>query len=93
MLLPHGGCPDSVVSHEGMDMDMGEQQVHQCDSSAPHEDCSCCNICHLACTGYLGVPGLKMADAQTLARENTFYLVVFNSVTSAPPLHPPVAHA
>ncbi len=71
-------------------MSMGEQQAHQCDSSAPHEDCSCCNICHLACTGYLSVPSVEVSVKRSTVREITPYLVTFDSVSVPPLLHPPV---
>jgi len=93
MLLPQSGCHDTVMSHEGMSMDMGEHQMHHDEMPTPAGEHSSCGVCHLACTGYLGVPGVKMIPAQAAAREITPYLVVFNSVTSTPLLPPPLARA
>lgn len=55
--------------------------------------CSACGLCHLACTGYLAVPGAELVAVQTAAREVTPYLVVFHSFTSAPLVPPPLVRA
>jgi hypothetical protein len=94
MLLPQGGCcPEAAISHEGMSMDMGGQQMHHDEMPSPAGEHSSCGVCHLACTGYLTMPGIEMSAMQAAARETTPYLVAFNSVTSTPLLPPPLARA
>jgi hypothetical protein len=90
MQLPHGGCNDAAMSET---MDMGEHPMHHDEMPAPAGDQSTCGVCHLACTGYLAVPGADMPAVQTAAREATPYLVVFDSVTSTPLLPPPLVRA
>jgi hypothetical protein len=90
MLLPHGGCNDAAMSEA---MDMGEHPMHHDEMPAPAGDHSTCGVCHLACTGYLTVPGVAFSAAHTAAREFTPYLVVFDSVTSTPLLPPPLVRA
>ena len=89
------------MSHEAMNMDMamdmnmGEHPHHGDTAAADEHSPSCqdCGVCHLACTGYLTVPGLSIAAVPGSAREITHYLVVFNSVTSVPLLPPPLVRA
>jgi hypothetical protein len=99
MQLPQAGCHETAtaqtMSHEGMDM--GEHHMHHSDVPASADEhnpsCSSCGVCHLACTGYLGVPDVAMAAVQTAALETTPYLVVFHSFTSAPLVPPPLVRA
>ncbi len=104
MQLPQGECHDAAMSHEAMNMDMAmdmnmdmtnmNMDEHQQVPAGEHSpSCNDCGICHLACTGYLSVPGVSIAAVQTAAREITPYLVVFNSVTSVPLLPPPLVRA
>jgi len=97
MQLPHGECHDSAMSHESMkmgNMDMGKHHMHQgikhatTDENSPN--CSSCGVCHLACTGYLAVPGADILALQAVVLEITPYLVVFKSFTSAPLVPPPL---
>lgn len=92
------------MAHDAMNMDMSmdmtmdmanmNMDAHQAAPAGEHSpSCQDCGVCHLACTGYLTVPGLAMAAAPATAREITPYLVVFNSVTSAPLLPPPLVRA
>jgi len=102
MQLPQGGCHEAAMSHEAMNMDMsmdmnmdmGEHQMHHGDMPGPADQhspsCSACAVCHLACTGYLAVPGVGIADVLASALETTPYLVVFHSFTSAPLVPPPL---
>ena len=104
MQLPQGECHDAAMAHEAMNMDMamdmsmdmanmdmGEHQPVPAGDHGP--SCNDCGVCHLACTGYLAVPSVSVADVQTAAREITPYLVVFNSITSVPLLPPPLVRA
>jgi hypothetical protein len=98
MQLRHGGCHEAAasqaMSHE--DMEEGHHQHHGATPAAADEQtpaCSSCGLCHLACTGYLAVPGAELVAAQTAAREVTPYLVVFHSFTSAPLVPPPLVRA
>jgi hypothetical protein len=109
MQLPQGECHDAAMAHEAMSMDMAmdmpmdmgnmdmgnmDMGVHQPLPAGEHSpSCNDCGVCHLACTGYLAVPSVSVADVQTAAREITPYLVVFNSVTSVPLLPPPLVRA
>lgn len=93
MSLPQSGCHDTAMSHEGMSMDMGEHQMHHDEMPSPAGEHSTCGVCHLACTGYLTVPGLVMSAVPATAREVTPYLVAFTSVTFTPLLPPPLARA
>jgi hypothetical protein len=99
MQLPQAGCHEAAtvqtMSHEGMDM--GEHHMHHGEMPTPADEhspsCSSCGVCHLACTGYLAVPDVAMAAAQTAALETTPYLVVLHSFTSAPLVPPPLVRA
>ncbi|ADE12091.1 DUF2946 domain-containing protein [Sideroxydans lithotrophicus] len=95
MLLLHGGCNETAMSQTMSDetMDMGEHPAHHDATPAPAGDHSTCGVCHLACTGYLNVPGVEISAVHTVAREITPYLVAFDSVTSTPLLPPPLVRA
>jgi Protein of unknown function (DUF2946) len=97
MQLPHGGCNEAAMSQTMSGMDMGEHHMHHGKMPAPGDkhspSCNACGVCHLACTGYLAAPGVKMATLQTAASETTPYLVVFASFTSAPLVPPPLVRA
>jgi hypothetical protein len=103
MQMPTVDCHESVaeqsMSHEGMDMnmDMSEHHMHHGEMPVPADQhspsCDSCGVCHLACTGYLAVPGVITAAVQTAANETTPYLVFFKSVTSVPLLPPPLVRA
>lgn len=73
------------------DMDTG---AHHLSGAADEHNSTCdtCAVCHLACTGYLAVPGVGMTPEQALAAHGiTPYLLAFYSLTSAPLLPPPLA--
>ncbi len=98
MQLPQGGCHEADMSQMMMEhMDMGEHHQHHGEMPATTDEhstsCSACGVCHLACTGYLAVPGVEMVAVQSAARETTPYLVVFHSFTSAPLVPPPLVRA
>lgn len=87
MPMPAGHCQDE--SMQMADMDMGDMDMSP--AAEHHPACNACGVCHLACTGYLAVPGAGMVAAQTRARDITPYLLAFSSFTSAPLLPPPLA--
>jgi hypothetical protein len=99
MLLPQGGCHESemmqTMSHE--DMNMAEHHMHHSEIPAPSDEHSpsgsTCGVCHLACTAYMAVPDVAMTNVQTVAVEITPYLVVFDSLASAPLVPPPLVRA
>ncbi len=97
MQMPQGSCHDAAASQTMSDMDMGEHHQHHGEMPATTDEhspsCSACGVCHLACTGYLAVPGVGLAAVQATVRENTPYLVVFHSFTSAPLVPPPLVRA
>lgn len=99
MQLQHGGCIESAemqtMAHNDMDMEMLHHHHEQPPASVDEQGSSCndCGICHLACTGYLGVPAIEMVVAQTTALESTPYLVSFNSHSSTPLVPPPLVRA
>lgn len=97
MQLQHGGCHEAAASQGMSHEDMDEHHQHHGAMPATADDqCpagGACGLCHLACTGYLAVPGAELVAVQTAAREVIPYLVVFHSFTSAPLVPPPLARA
>lgn len=100
MQMPQGKCHEAAMSQamsQAMSHDMGEHHQHHGKMPATTDEhspsCSACGVCHLACTGYLAVPGVEPVALQTAAHEITPYLVVFHSVTSVPLVPPPLARA
>lgn len=97
MQLQHGTCTESAamqaMAHE--DMAAHHQHHEQAPATTDTQDSACndCGVCHLACTGYLAMPGVEMVAAQTPALESTPYLVSFHSHNSAPLLPPPLVRA
>lgn len=80
----------NMMSHA----DMTGQHQHPCKMHAEHgTSCNSCGVCHLACTGYLVVPGMEMIPVQTATTEITPYLVAFDSLVSAPLVPPPLVRA
>ncbi len=95
MQMPQGSCHEVSAP---ADMASGDMVEHHHSALAGGEDeqsssCSGCGVCHLACTGYMAVPGLEMAVMPSSAREVTPYLVVFRSITFEPLDPPPLAGA
>lgn len=95
-----GSCNDVAMQSMSSDMDMpdmgmSEHQQHGELPSAADEQsassCSACGVCHLACTGYLAVPGTELVTEDNSARVTIPYLVTFHSVSSAPLVPPPLA--
>ncbi len=97
MQLPQDSCHEAAEAQFMTHEDMGEHHQPRGEQPATADEhspsCSSCGVCHLACTGYLAVPSVAIAAAQTSAREITPYLVVFHSVTFAPLVPPPLARA
>jgi len=89
------GCHEAAaqaMAHE----EMGDHHQHHGEPAAADEQspsCNACGVCHLACTGYLAVPGAELVIVQAAVREITPYLVAFHSFTSAPLVPPPLARA
>jgi hypothetical protein len=81
---------EQTMSHEKM----GEHHMHlgtMLDTTDEHgSSCSTCGVCHLACTGYMAVPGVTMDTVQTASRETIPYLVEFHSFSTVPLLPPPL---
>lgn len=92
MQMQQGDCHEVAALQEMQHQNMGG---HHEMSAADEQStaCNACDICHLACAGYLAVPGREMLTVQTSARETTPYLLVFHSFTSAPLVPPPLARA
>lgn len=97
MQMPKADCHQAAMqamSHDGM---AGHHHMHHHEMPAPAEkhgpSCDTCGVCHLACTGYVAVPGTTTVAVQTAARETTPYVVFFQSVTSVPLLPPPLVRA
>lgn len=91
MQMPNGSCHETAMQMEAtdMDMDMGDHDGH---ISVTDEHGNSCNaLCHLACTGYLGVVGVTVISAHATERQITPYLVSFRSITSVPLVPPPLA--
>lgn len=89
---------DMAMPQDGMDdMMMSGMQDHcTMDSAAGQHHgttCSDCGLCHLGSAGYVAVTGIAPPAMQNAARENTPYLVAFQSFTSAPLVPPPLARA
>ncbi|HLY96459.1 MAG TPA: DUF2946 family protein [Sideroxyarcus sp.] len=97
MQMPQGSCHEAASSQTMPGMDMGEHHRHHGETPATADEhsssCSACGVCHLACTGYLAVPRVELVAAVEAARDNTPYLVVFQSINSAPLVPPPLARA
>ena len=93
MQMQEGGCHETSTSQAMQHQNMGDHHgiATAADEQSPAG--SACDICHLACTGYLAVPNTEMVAEQSSARETTPFLVVFHSFTSAPLVPPPLATA
>ena len=85
-MASHHHCQDEMMA----DMDMSGHHMSGADDEQ-NPTCDACAVCHLACTGYLAVPGVGMTTEQTLAHDVTPYLLAFHSFTSTPLLPPPLA--
>jgi hypothetical protein len=91
------GCHEAAAAQAMAQEEMGDcHQRHGGQPAATDEQspsCNACGLCHLACTGYLAVPGAELVIVQAAARETTPYVVAFHSFTSAPLVPPPLARA
>lgn len=95
MQLQQGSCHemDEMQAMEGHHHSAADQDFAQPGQDQSDGSCSNCGICHLACSGYLAVPGI---NAPTLQQDNdslTPYLLSFHSITSIPLLPPPLSRA
>jgi len=80
----------SMHQHHDAVPDMSDQSA-----SLDQSDTTCndCGVCHLACSGYLAVPGLVAPDMPQPVAATTPYTVSFHSVTSTPLVPPPLVRA
>ena len=97
MQLQHGCCPEQAVSMSHDDM-AGHGMMHHDQEAMQAQDTddsgnASCGVCHLACAGYMSMPGFKLSALAVTVRETTPYLDDFTSATSTPLLPPPVSRA
>jgi hypothetical protein len=81
--MQHGSCHEAGMGA----MQMAGDHHHDVQDK---QRCNNCGICHLACSGYLGMQEVKVLDALHLAFSVTPYLFSFHSISSAPLLPPPL---
>jgi hypothetical protein len=102
MQAQQGSCHQAAVQPENMLMDdMGMHHDAAMDASHDHSamqdqsdsSCNACGVCHLACSGYLAVPGLAAPETLQALAAATPYAVSFRSITSTPLVPPPLARA
>lgn len=93
MQMQSGSC--HVAGMAAMqDMDEYQHAVSYDQSAAQdqHEpSCTICGVCHLACSGYLGVQAIKTPEILQSPLLVTPYLFSFHSITSTPLVPPPLA--
>ncbi len=90
MQLAQDGMPQMVMEHENMGS-MPCEMAGAADEHAP--SCNDCELCHMACTGFLAVSETALIATLVSTRENTPYLVSSHTFTSAPLVPPPLARA
>ncbi|HZW24179.1 MAG TPA: DUF2946 family protein [Gallionella sp.] len=98
MQAQQGSCHQAAMQHdEDMSMHHHDAMPAMPDHSVSHDQsntsCNDCGICHLACSGYLAVPGLAAMDMPQAVATTTPYTVSFHSVTSVPLVPPPLVRA
>lgn len=97
MQAQQGSCHQAAMQLDDMDMHHHDAMPDVSDHSASHDEsntsCNDCGVCHLACSGYLAVPGLAAMDMPQAVAATTPYTVSFHSVTSIPLLPPPLVRA
>ncbi len=103
MLMPQDTQMAPVSCHdmamEEMDVQMSEQiastQVVDSNTSPEHNhqsaSCSTCGVCHLAYSGYLAVPEIRMLPLPQAGKDVTPYQFSFRSTHPNPLLPPPLA--
>jgi ferredoxin len=93
MPMQNGSCHEAGM--EAMqDMDEDQHAMSHDQSSAQDQhgtSCTACGVCHLACSGYLGVQAIKNMEVLQSAVSVTPYLFSFHSITSTPLVPPPLA--
>lgn len=77
---------DETMSHEACH-DMDGQKNDQ----TGHHSCADCGVCHLACSGYLGVQKILHPEILSPTPTATPYLFSYHSITSTPLVPPPLA--
>ncbi|MDP2806272.1 MAG: hypothetical protein Q8O24_10060 [Gallionellaceae bacterium] len=92
MQLPQGNLDKLSVTGTLSDemMAMDECPMQQADSSPSSGVHTTCEICHFVGAGYLPMPNIEIASAQTASAMNPNSSVSFISITTTPPLPPPL---
>jgi len=92
MQMQSGSCHEADMETM-QDMDEYHHAMSD-DQSSVHDQhgtsCTVCGVCHLACSGYLGVHAIKNMEILQLAILVTPYLFSFHSITSIPLVPPPL---
>lgn len=94
MQAPSSHCHEADVGN----MHHADTHHHQHENSsassasAQDHECNACGVCHLACGGFL-IATPDVPAAAVLPRENTPYLLTFDSITTVPLVPPPLARA
>ena len=89
--MQHG--EDMSMHHHDAAMDQAATHDHSAAQDQTDSSCNACGVCHLACSGYLAVPGLAAPDMPQAVAATTPYTVSFHSVTSTPLVPPPLVRA
>ncbi len=89
MQMPHGACQDMAAMQD--DQPHSDQSDDQQHSDQHDSSCSACGVCHLACSGYLGVQQINGIETMQSVSSSTPYLFSFHSITSTPLVPPPLA--
>lgn len=98
MQTQQGGCHQAAMQHEDMrHHDAATDHAAMHEHSAPQDQadtsCNACGVCHLACSGYLAMPGLVAPEMSQAVAATTPYTVSFHSITSTPLVPPPLVRA
>lgn len=81
---------DMSMHHHDVAMDQAASHDHSAAQDQTDSSCNACGVCHLACSGYLAVPGLAAPAMQQAGAVTTPYVVSFHSITSTPLVPPPL---
>jgi len=97
MQAQQGSCHQVSMQHDMHHHDSAADQAASHDHVAVQDQsdssCNACGVCHLACSGYLAVPGLAAPDMPQTVAATTPYTVSFHSITSTPLVPPPLVLA
>lgn len=84
---------DMSMHHHDAAMDQVAMHDHSAVQDQSDSSCNACGVCHLACSGYLAVPGLAALGMPQAVPVTTPYIVSFRSITSTPQVPPPLVRA